>query len=88
MGPPYLVACAPCGLRELATTEFSRRSKDRLEQNVLWSEQCATGQSPMSVADDGDEGFHVAIAPNRHQGSTRTSAPVSLTARTMDLRER
>jgi len=84
----YLVACAPCGLRESATTEFSTRSKDRLEKNVSWSEQYATGQSPMGVADDGDEGIHVAIAPNRHQGWKRTSPPVSLAARTMDLRKR
>jgi hypothetical protein len=31
----------------------------------------------MGVADDGDDGVHVAIAPNRRQGSRWTSAPVS-----------
>jgi hypothetical protein len=77
----YSVAYVLCGLRESAATEFFTRSKDRLEKNVSWSEQYATGQSLMGVADGGDEGIHAGIAPNRHQGSRRTSAPASFAAR-------
>ena len=73
----YSVAYAPCGLRESAATEFFTRSKDCLEKSVSWSGLYATGTSPMGVADEGDEGIHAAIVPNRHQGSRRTSAPTS-----------
>ena len=84
----YSVGHALCGLHESAATEFFTRSKDRLKKSVSWSEPCATGQSPMGVADGGDEGIHAAIAPNRHQGSRRTTAPASFAAGGMDLRKR
>jgi len=62
----YWVACALCGLRESATTEFSTRSKDRMAKNASWSEQYAIGQSPTGADDASDERIHVAIASNRH----------------------
>ena len=62
----YSVACALCGLRESATTEFPTRSKDRMAKNASWSEQYAIGQSPMGADDASDERIHVAIASNRH----------------------